>query len=229
MGAVMDYTFRAKNLSGERFGRLVAVGVSCLVGKKKNNQMWLCVCDCGTGKHVRRDSLLSGTIRSCGCLASDVTKKRMKTHGMHGTRLYRIWAGMLQRCNNHKSIPYQKYGATGISVCGEWREFMGFYEWAKTDYADNLTLDRIDPYGDYCPDNCRWADKFVQAINTRKKADHGVYWDKQTSKWRAEIKTKQRRISLGRHATKASALEARRLAEEKYHKPYLNTQLGIKV
>lgn len=88
-------------------------------------------------------------------------------HGMNGTRIYREWCHMRERCNspNHKS--YKHYGGKGIKVCIEWqKEFKPFYEWAmENGYNDNLTLDRINTDGNYEPKNCRWITNLEQQRN----------------------------------------------------------------
>lgn len=57
---------------------------------------------------------------------------------------------------------------SGITYCDDWKEFIPFYEWAiKNGYADNLTLDRIDVYGNYSAENCRWVTQKVQQNNRR--------------------------------------------------------------
>lgn len=89
-------------------------------------------------------------------------------HGMAGTRPYKIWTAMRQRCNNPKEESYQSYGGRGINVCKEWDTFAGFWSEMAEGYAPNLTIDRIDNDGDYCKTNCRWATKVQQARNTSK-------------------------------------------------------------
>ena len=86
---------------------------------------------------------------------------------MYYTRTYKRWAGMLQRCTNENRPDYNYYGNRGIRVCDKWLNFKGFYE-DMGDCPEKLTLDRIDTNGNYCKENCRWADRKTQSRNTRK-------------------------------------------------------------
>ena len=80
-----------------------------------------------------------------------------KKHYMKNTKLYSIWNQMRNRCNNPNDASYNRYGGKGISVCEEWSDFRNFYPWAfSAGYTDGLTIDRINPKGNYEPSNCRW-------------------------------------------------------------------------
>lgn len=101
-------------------------------------------------------------------------------HDKSTTRIYRIWIGMKARCYNKNSVPYPHYGARGITVCDEWTDkehgFMNFYNWSVNHgYEDNLSIDRINVDGNYCPDNCRWADNYIQSVNRHKKKSESGY------------------------------------------------------
>jgi hypothetical protein len=88
---------------------------------------------------------------------------------MDGTRLYHIWGGMKCRCSCPTNKDYPNYGGRGIGVCEEWKnDFSAFMKWAfENGYTDELTLDRIDTNGNYCPENCRWVTNLVQQNNKR--------------------------------------------------------------
>lgn len=156
---------------GAQFGRLT---VASSPKKVNGKTAYLCHCVCGTKCVVKYGALTSGNTRSCGCMKRELWLSARTKHGElaagRTTKLYWVWAGMNQRCENPKHTSYHKYGARGIQVCQEWQtSFASFRTWAlATGYHEGLQIDRINNQSNYEPDNCRWANPAVNARNTRQ-------------------------------------------------------------
>ena len=177
---------KCKDLTGQKFGRLTVIGLS---ERQSRKTYWICQCDCGNVSEHRSDGLLNGSIKSCGCYKKEVSAKNVSknhTHKQSGTRIYRIWQAMKNRCFDINDKRYARYGGRGITVCDEWKNnFLMFYQWAIANgYNENLTIDRINNNGNYCPENCRWATAKEQANNRSSNVIYKIgNVTKQLSEW----------------------------------------------
>lgn len=132
--------------------------------------------------------------------------------------LFATYHNMKARCTNKNLDNYKYYGGRGIKVCDNWKGKNGLQQFI-TDMGgrpDHHQLDRIDVNGNYCKENCRWVNKYIQMGNTTTNNQvPGVGWHKQRQKYRARIKINGKEKSLGLYDKFEDAVLARQLAYKK--------------
>ncbi len=157
-----------RDLTGQRFGKLVVVARSHVNGSRK--VCWECRCECGGVSCPTTGNLKFGLTQSCGCGVVAATTARNYKHGFAHQKDsgYYTWKGMISRCTNPASEKYTDYGGRGIKVCERWlHSFLAFYIDMRPWERGSRSLDRKDVNGDYCPENCRWATSREQCYNKR--------------------------------------------------------------
>ena len=164
------------DLTGQKFGRLTAIRIERAVISPRPK--WLCKCDCGGTAICSTFNLRSGVSTSCGCKKVEHAAKLNRSHGQTGTRTYKIWKQIRQRCFDPKHGMYYAYGAKGIVVCDGWKNsYPEFLADMGERPSIKHSIDRIDGTKNYscghCAEciekgwasNCRWATSTQQNRN----------------------------------------------------------------
>lgn len=159
---------RFDDLTGMVFDNLEVIGKA---EKSKTGLMrWRCKCTlCGSEIIAFASGLKRGRSKMC----VECSHKRRGTHGLSRDRIYPVWQAIIRRCENPNNEHYHDYGGRGIAVCEEWHDVRKFAEWAykngfnPTAKRGECTIERRDVNGNYCPDNCFWADMKTQGRNKR--------------------------------------------------------------
>lgn len=131
---------------------------------------YLCRCICGNVAEVLRQSLMAGRSKQCKLCSYKKLPQYRTTHRLTKTKIYKVWRGMRDRCENQNTNRYHHYGGRGIQVCKEWKKFENFY----VDMGDipfkGAQLDRVNPDGNYEKNNCHWVTAQQNHANRRISA-----------------------------------------------------------
>ncbi|RLC07577.1 MAG: hypothetical protein DRI24_24645 [Deltaproteobacteria bacterium] len=122
------YTAHKRNdVTGQRFGRLIAVEA---VGKKGRHTEWFFNCDCGNEYKGVSTHVISGSVKSCGCLG---IQSRIK-HGKSHTREYKT--------ERYQAYTNAKRRATPTGV--QDREVLEIYKNARNLTKETGVLHEVD-------------------------------------------------------------------------------------
>lgn len=110
----------AKDLTGQRFGKLIALEPT---GARRDNKLvWRCQCDCGGFRETTQSNLAAGVTRSCGCAMSEAAR-RLKIGARYGRWTVLAYAGKSHwlcrcECGNEAKVLASNLRQKGSRSCG---------------------------------------------------------------------------------------------------------------
>ena len=193
------------DLENKKFGKLTALRLLEIKVKPNGKKVaiWECQCDCGKVVQVIRGELTSGHVKSCGCLRS---AKALDIKGKIFTRLTPLYAidsnkrGVIWRCRcdcgNLVDVYVRNLITGDTQSCGCLRR--------------EILISKMTPYRVEGTNILMLNDK---PFSTNTSGVRGVWWDKRSKVWVAEIIFKRKKYHLGRYDDIADAAKARKEAE----------------
>lgn len=193
-----------QELVNKKFGKWTVITYE---GKRGTIRHWYTVkCECGNESVVERSTLTRSKSTRCKPCARkewhEVNDNPSHKHGYSSLthpyfRVYTAWCTMKSRCYREKDKNYISYGAKGVTVCDEWRDSFETFLEDMDHPPEGYTLDRINVYGNYCKENCRWADNDTQKNNCRRTIYHEMGGHKLSeSQWARKLGLSRNKVMI---------------------------------
>lgn len=198
-----------KDYIGKRFGQLTVTNYS---GKLEGAHRWECKCDCGNTTIVHQTLLQSGKTKSCGCLAHPPAKDIL------GTQF-----GNLTVIEFEGNKDGQYYWRCKCACGKETVVLQNNLLYGKTKSCGCIQATIIK-------DNMKFVDgtsvtslekASTRLISSNSSGYNGVYLNKKTQKWVAQITFKGKTYNLGSFVKIDDAVTARKMAEKRMYGEFL--------
>lgn len=146
---------KVKDLNGVRFGTWTATNDLVRINGRIAR---VCYCDCGTMGNVDTANLTRGLSTCCdNCRIQKQRKKEGDSKSSRYKGLYISWRNMMARCYSENDKSFEYYGAKGIAVDDDFKEYSNFKIWALSNgWKKGLVISRNNDIGNYTPDNVKW-------------------------------------------------------------------------
>ena len=224
-------------MTGQRFGRLVVIeqAEDYISTNGKHYSRWLCDCDCGNKTIVYDKKLKNGHTKSCGCFQQEI---RIECHKKYNTYDLTGEYGIGYTSKGEKFYfdledydlikDYYWYITPNNYVCSVTNKKLVKMHRIVTNCPDNLIPDHIHGYdsrNDNRKSNLRIATSSQNSMNRKLQSNNssgerGVYLNKNTNKWYAQITLNNKTINLGSYENFNDAVKTRQEAEEEYFGEY---------
>ena len=224
-----------RDLSGQRFGRLVVIqrAPDRIWKSGKHEVAWYCNCDCGnTNIIVTSTGLKTGDTCSCGCYRTELRKQkhldRRKLNRYDLSQEYGIGYDSNNKVFYFDLEDYEKIknhtwliDANGYVVSSTCKQ----HTMHRLIIQSDLSIDHINHQRhDNRKSNLREVTVSQNAMNSNRNNNSlnikGVYWDQRNKKWCAKITKDGKTYSLGSYADVTQANQARLKAEDKLFGEY---------
>lgn len=169
--------------------------------------------------------LMSPSVYGVGYIGIGKYKSRDNRNPQYAS--YKRWKEILDRCYNPDCDSYISYGARGVVICEEWKNYQNFAKWYEENCTDEtFAIDKdILCKGNkvYCPEYCRFIPKDINSALTsrrRERRDYPVGVRLKDGYIIAQINYMGKKKHLGSFSTVEKAFAAYKVAKEQCLKDY---------